>query len=158
VSVLGFPSMRVLVLGGTGPSGILIIRECIARGHTVVVYARSPSKIPQDLSSHERVTITGGQLDDLEKLKSSLDGVDAVLSALGPIVRSPFDAVTFSISKGYETLIQAVEGSPRKRLIALGTPSIEVRCSHDSDTLQSSKNHRTTKTCPQCCSRCFSFP
>jgi putative NADH-flavin reductase len=42
----------VLVLGGTGPAGICLLRELLHRKHKVVVFARSPSKIPQDLATN----------------------------------------------------------------------------------------------------------
>jgi uncharacterized protein YbjT (DUF2867 family) len=42
----------VLVLGGTGPAGICLLRELLHRKHKVVVFARSPSKIPEDLASN----------------------------------------------------------------------------------------------------------
>ena len=43
---------KILVLGGTGPAGICLLRELAYREHPTVVYARNPSKIPQDLASN----------------------------------------------------------------------------------------------------------
>lgn len=43
---------KILVLGGTGPAGICVIRELIYRKHELIVYARTPSKIPSDLASN----------------------------------------------------------------------------------------------------------
>lgn len=45
-------SPTVLVLGGTGPAGICLLRELLHRKHKVVVFARSPSKIPEELASN----------------------------------------------------------------------------------------------------------
>jgi hypothetical protein len=42
---------KVLVLGGTGISGICLLRELLHRNHKVIAYARNPSKIPADLVS-----------------------------------------------------------------------------------------------------------
>lgn len=50
-------SSTVLVLGGTGPAGICLLRELLHRKHKVVVFARSPSKIPQDLTSNTLIEV-----------------------------------------------------------------------------------------------------
>ena len=42
----------VLVLGGTGPAGICLLRELLYRDHPTRVYARNPAKIPEDLASN----------------------------------------------------------------------------------------------------------
>jgi putative NADH-flavin reductase len=41
---------KILVLGATGPTGINVLRELIHRKQPAVVYARSPSKIPSEIS------------------------------------------------------------------------------------------------------------
>jgi putative NADH-flavin reductase len=43
---------KVLVLGGTGPAGICLLRELLFRKHGTIAYARNPSKIPDDLKSN----------------------------------------------------------------------------------------------------------
>lgn len=87
---------RVLVLGATGPCGVLLIRECLSReGYHVVVYARTPSKLPPEFQVHDRVTIVKGQLDDVQAMTGAMQGVDAVLSALGPrVTAGPFHPAT----------------------------------------------------------------
>lgn len=42
---------KIFVLGGTGPAGICLLRELAHRKHESIVYARNPSKIPEDLAS-----------------------------------------------------------------------------------------------------------
>lgn len=43
---------KILVFGGTGPLGICLLRELLHRGHATIAYARSPSKIPEDLAGN----------------------------------------------------------------------------------------------------------
>ena len=50
-------NVKVLVLGGTGPAGICLLRELIHRKYKVVAFARSPSKIPEDLSSNPLIEV-----------------------------------------------------------------------------------------------------
>lgn len=78
--------MKVLIFGGTGPAGLLLIKEALSKGHTVVIYARSPQKVPQDITSNPSVIIVEGQLTDADAISRATDGVHAVLSALGPPV------------------------------------------------------------------------
>jgi len=116
--------MRVVILGGTGPSGILLIEESLAAKHTVVVYARSPQKLPERLREHPDVTIVTGELEDAQALDTAFagGGVDAVLSALGPTFGNPSGT---PIARGYAAVIEAMRRAGVKRLIALGTASIK---------------------------------
>ncbi|THH20086.1 hypothetical protein EW146_g1209 [Bondarzewia mesenterica] len=111
---------RVLVLGGTGPSGIILIRELLSHSYTVVVYARTPSKLPADISSHEDVTIIKGELSDADSLSKALEGVEAVLSALGPTSSHPRDT---PLARGYKLITDLMLKRGITRIIVLGTAS-----------------------------------
>ncbi|KAH8117124.1 NAD-binding protein [Phellopilus nigrolimitatus] len=113
--------MHVLVLGGTGGIGPLLVRELLATSHTVVVYARSPQKVPSDISSNPGVTVVQGELTDAAALASALVGVHAVVSALGPSARHPPGT---PLAKGYAVVIAQMKEVGVPRLIALGTGSI----------------------------------
>jgi uncharacterized protein YbjT (DUF2867 family) len=114
--------MRVVILGGTGPCGILLIEEALAAKHVIVVYARSPQKLPAHLNEHPDTTIVKGELEDSKALDTALAGADAVLSALGPSFGNPSG---MPIARGYSAVLEAMRRQGVKRLIALGTPSIK---------------------------------
>ncbi|KAJ8593579.1 NAD-P-binding protein [Rhizopogon salebrosus TDB-379] len=117
--------MRVLILGATGAAGVLLIQEALAASHTVVVYARSPEKLPEQTRAHPRVIIHKGQLDDQEALSSALKDVDAILSALGPSVsRGPSHPKGTPLARAYSLIIELMRTHGVHRLLALGTPSI----------------------------------
>ena len=40
---------KILVLGGTGPGGICLVRELLHRKLELVLFARNPEKLPTDL-------------------------------------------------------------------------------------------------------------
>lgn len=42
-------TLRILVLGATGPSGICLLREAVFRNYVTVAYVRNVSKLPDDL-------------------------------------------------------------------------------------------------------------
>ncbi|KAI5122203.1 hypothetical protein M0805_002692 [Coniferiporia weirii] len=113
--------MHVLVLGGTGGIGPLLIRELVGASHTVVIYARSPEKVPSDISSNPSVTIVKGELTDADTLTPALEGVHAVVSALGP---STFHPAGTPLAKGYAVVLACMHSKGVARIIALGTASI----------------------------------
>jgi nucleoside-diphosphate-sugar epimerase len=41
---------KVLILGATGPTGLLTARKALEHDHIVTIYARNPSKVPTDIS------------------------------------------------------------------------------------------------------------
>ncbi len=122
--------MRVVILGATGPSGILLIEEALTAKHIIVVYARSPQKLPAHLNKHPDITIIKGELEDPKALDTALTGADAVLSALGPSCGNPSGT---PIARGYSVVLDAMRRQGVKRLIALGTASIKDE--HDKYSL-----------------------
>ncbi|KAG2142564.1 NAD-P-binding protein [Suillus cothurnatus] len=117
--------MRVLILGATGAAGVLLIQEALHASHTVVIYARTPEKLSEETRHDPRVTILKGELDDREALSAAIQGVDAVLSALGPSVSSgPMHPKGTPLARAYSLIIELMRGHRVRRLVALGTPSI----------------------------------
>jgi len=119
--------MRILLLGATGPVGIVFLHQGLERNHTVVVYARSPNKIPLDLREHPSINVSKGSLEDVDLIRQAFSvegGIDAVVSALGPPVTwfHPKDA---PIARAYETVFGVMREKGVKRIIVLGTASIK---------------------------------
>ncbi|KAJ6574726.1 NADH(P)-binding-domain-containing protein [Mycena capillaripes] len=123
--------MRILIFGSTGPTGILLVREALATfpESTIVLYVRTPEKLPEDLSRDPRcVVIQGRQLDDNDTLSRALEGVDIVLSALGPSQFSQPPGTP--LARAYERIIRIMKSHGVNRLLALGTASIEDESDH----------------------------
>jgi uncharacterized protein YbjT (DUF2867 family) len=70
--------MKILVLGATGATGQLIVRDAVASGHSVVALVRTKAR--SDLPGAELIE---GDVRDEKTLARALDGCDAVVSALG---------------------------------------------------------------------------
>ncbi|KAK7064551.1 hypothetical protein R3P38DRAFT_2825200 [Favolaschia claudopus] len=117
--------MKFLVLGSTGPSGILLVRETLSAytDSTIILYVRSPGKIPDDLKGNANCTVVEGQLDDKEALSKAMEGVDIVLSALGPAQFTHPSGTPLAHS--YANIIKVMKSHNVNRLLALGTASIE---------------------------------
>jgi putative NADH-flavin reductase len=85
-----------------------------------VIYARSPEKVPEDLANNASVTIIKGTLEELDKAETAVQGVDAVISALGPSVSHPSNT---PIATFYGHLIDYMNKHNVKRFILLSTAS-----------------------------------
>jgi putative NADH-flavin reductase len=70
--------MKILVLGATGATGQLIVRDATANGHHVVALVRAKARA--DLPGAE---VIEGDVRDEGTLAGALNGCDAVISALG---------------------------------------------------------------------------
>lgn len=122
--------LRFIIFGGTGPSGICLIRKAVEvyPDSTVVIYTRSTHKIPADLAALEKAQVVEGNLDELDKVEGLFnqeDGsTDVVLSILGP---PGLNGLTYNskkpISKFYEHLLDIMFKHRVKRFIAVCTAS-----------------------------------
>ncbi|KAF3034366.1 hypothetical protein E8E11_002977 [Didymella keratinophila] len=115
---------KVLVLGGTGPAGICVLRELLYRSHPVVAYARSPSKAPLDLSSNPQLTVIKGEMGDYKTFSSALEGCSAVISHLGGDINNPHSNPTMYTDMYRSTVIPAMREHGVKKILLMGTISI----------------------------------
>lgn len=150
-------ALNILVLGGTGPTGLALINESITRKHHVIIFARSPQKIPQEISSHPSVVIVTGSLEDEEAIERAFTvpyptqghettenreedntpktqdptyiKIDAVISALGPPVMGIHPS-GHPIAKGYARVARIGKEYGVSRFIVLGTASITDELDH----------------------------
>jgi hypothetical protein len=76
-------SMKLIVLGATGSTGMEIVRQSIEHGYSVTTFVRSPERLKP---FRDRITIKQGNLLDPAGLEEVIKGHDAVLSAFGPRV------------------------------------------------------------------------
>ncbi|HEY0373772.1 MAG TPA: NAD(P)H-binding protein [Amnibacterium sp.] len=72
--------MRIAVLGGTGNAGAAVLAEALARGHEVRALVRTPATLT---TAHPRLTVVPGGFEDSDALDRTIDGVDAVITAIG---------------------------------------------------------------------------
>lgn len=113
---------RFLILGATGPAGIALVRKTLETypDCTIVIYARSPDKMPEELRNHASISIIKGTLEELDVAETAVQGIDVILSALGPLTRHPSNT---PIATFYGHLIDFMHKYEVKRFILLGTAS-----------------------------------
>jgi uncharacterized protein len=103
--------VKVILYGSTGKSGSVILKELVARGHTVVAAARKPERV-QKLKD---VTAVQDDLSNSAKITSIVKGANAVVSAYGP----PADDATQIIS-ATDRLVKGILEAGGPRLIVVG--------------------------------------
>lgn len=84
--------MKVVIFGATGDLGGECLAQCLEAGHEVRVLARTPSKLPEDVS--DRISIVAGDALDESRVDEALQGAEAVLFAVGVDRDSPEDLCT----------------------------------------------------------------
>jgi putative NADH-flavin reductase len=72
--------MKTAVVGATGATGRTELKHALAQGHFVTAVARHPER----LSSADRLSLVRGDVLSLGGLTGALDGVEAVISCIGP--------------------------------------------------------------------------
>ncbi|QEE25137.1 SDR family oxidoreductase [Rhodanobacter glycinis] len=103
--------MKVLVLGATGGTGRLIVRDAAAKGHSVVALVRSIASA--DLPGAD---VIEGDARNEATIARALDGCDAVVSALGTGVgRRKVDLLTVAT----RAMITAMTHSGVRRLVCV---------------------------------------
>ncbi|KAF9870340.1 hypothetical protein CkaCkLH20_12187 [Colletotrichum karsti] len=113
----------ILVLGGTGPAGICLLRELVFRNLKAVAFARTPSKIPADLTSNPLIKVVKGGMDDAEALSTALSECHTVVSLLGPNASTTLSTGT-EYPDMYRTVLSAMRRQGVRRIFAMGTVSI----------------------------------
>ena len=73
-------SMQIVVLGATGPTGLLIVKEALAEGHHVTAFVRTPSKLT---IAHERLSACRGDVSEADSVARAVEVKDAVICTVG---------------------------------------------------------------------------
>jgi NAD(P)H-binding len=92
----------VLLLGGTGRTGLQVLDQLLARGIPVRAIVRSPGKLPRALAENPGLTVVTADLLSLgdDELRTHVLGRTAVISCLGHVLDlrgvlgPPWDLVT----------------------------------------------------------------
>ena len=118
--------MKLTIFGATGGTGKQLVQRALQRGHVVVAYARTPSKLN---IQHQNLQIVEGDIRDGEQVARAIEGVDGVISALGPGPNSPDDLM----ERAAENIVSGMKKHGVERLI--WSTGAGVRVPQDEPTL-----------------------
>ena len=105
--------MKILIIGSTGGTGKQLVQQSLEQDHETTAFVRDPSKLS---FFHKNLTIVKGNVLDKGILLKALEGMDAVLSALG--VGKSLKSNNL-IANAVSVLIPAMNATQVKRLIFL---------------------------------------
>jgi len=71
--------MHIALFGATGRVGARVLEYALAEGHRVTALARDPAKVP----ARSELTVIQGDVLDLDAVRRTIRGADAVISTLG---------------------------------------------------------------------------
>ncbi len=112
----------VLLLGATGRTGRLVLKDLLDRGVSVRVIVRQRTALPAEEAGHPALTVVEASLLDLpdEALRRHLAGCDAVVSCLGHtislagVLGPPRDLVTRAVRRVCRAVEALAPASPVK--------------------------------------------
>lgn len=105
--------MKVVVFGGTGPTGALVVQQALLAGCSVRLLARTPEKVTL---RDPNLTVVAGDALSPEHVTRAVAGMDAVVCTLGV----PYTWKEVCIySEAARLMVDAMATSGVRRLIAV---------------------------------------
>ena len=112
--------MNIALIGASGFIGSALLKEALARGHSVTALVSSPQK----LAAQHKLTVLKTDVTDTATLSAQLRGFDAVLSAFSGHAQA--DVYDYYM-RGIRSIIAAARQAEVKRLLVVGgAASLEV--------------------------------
>ena len=109
--------MKLAIFGATGKTGMPLVEQALAAGHSVTALARTPAKLG---IQHANLRVVPGDVLDPAAVAETLRGADVAISTLGPAPDAPPDV----LSRGIGTIIAAMRAAGLRRLIVLSSLGI----------------------------------
>ena len=124
--------MKILIVGATGKTGLRLVTQLLAEGHSVTAIVRTAEKLPQNIRNHENLSITTSTILDMnhEDVIQHVENRDAIVSCLGHTVdfRGLFGHPRRLVSDSVQRLCQAVQvNSPSNPVKLLLMSSVGCR-------------------------------
>ena len=112
--------MHLVIFGSTGPTGRTLVAQALDHGHDVIAVARDPAAV---YAPGARLQAVRADVLDRTSLDGVLNGVDAVLSALGAHGRRP----TTVYSVGAANIRDAMHDAGIRRFIGISALPLTPR-------------------------------
>jgi putative NADH-flavin reductase len=109
--------MKLAILGATGSVGRELVTQALAAGHEVTVLVRA-QPTPGDID--DRVELVLGDATSADAVRRTVEGSDAVLSALGHAKGAPDDL----LAEVSSNVIGAMQADGVCRLVVLSTAAV----------------------------------
>lgn len=126
--------MRFLVVGATGATGRLLVRQLLDRGHRVAAVVRSPARLRAFVGDPEGLDVTEASVLDLsdEEIARHVEGCDGIASCLGHtmtvkgVLGPPRRLVKEAVRRLSESVRRARPAEP-VRFVLMGSAGVRNR-------------------------------
>jgi len=110
-------TMKLVVLGATGGTGLEIVRQAMERGHSVTAFVRSQKALGP---LQEKIVVKRGDLLNTTEMEHAIQGHDAILSGFGP--RAPISKTDAHLLQRFAlTLTTAMARAGVRRVVVEST-------------------------------------
>lgn len=111
--------MKLIIFGANGPTGRLLTKQALAKGHTVSAFTRHPEAFP---IQHDHLRVVKGDVLIPADVHAAVAGQEAVLSTLGV----PYGGKTITVfSQGTANIIAAMKASGVRRLAVVSSSATD---------------------------------
>jgi putative NADH-flavin reductase len=107
--------MKITILGSTGFVGQVLIHKAVAEGYQIKTLARNPGKL-EDIK--DKIEIIQGSVFEPSAIEATIEGVEAVISTIGPPQRNPGNPGQYE--KAMKDIVSAMNKYGIKRYIHIG--------------------------------------
>jgi putative NADH-flavin reductase len=104
--------MRIVVFGASGRTGLLLVKQALAKGYLVTALVRDPAKLP---IKNDCLELVQGSVIDANSVQQVIAGSQAVVSVIGPAKGSPANLLSVAVTN----IIDAMHKEGVRRLISL---------------------------------------
>lgn len=121
--------MTTLVIGASGATGKLVVKELLEQGDYVKLVVRDPTALPDELIKHDKATVIKGDIlsYSIEELRLYVEDCNAVISCLGHnltpkgIFGYPQRLVTLAVERLCQAIQQLKPSEPIKFILMNST-------------------------------------
>jgi uncharacterized protein YbjT (DUF2867 family) len=115
-------SRRVLVAGATGRTGREIVADLLANGYQVRAFVRDTEKARTELG--DDIEYTEGDVRDRASIAAALDGITAIISAIGAGRGDPANGPEFVDFGGVQNLAEAAVAAKLSQIVLVSSGGV----------------------------------
>ncbi|XP_060683636.1 flavin reductase (NADPH)-like [Hemiscyllium ocellatum] len=119
--------MKLLILGATGQTGQLLVRQALEQGHVVKAVVRTPSKLT---IQHDNLKVVKANIFSADSLQGHFNDQDVIMCCLGFPIRL-FSGHT-EYTESMKAIIPAMRKAEVTRIIAMSSWYTKPKTSHQT--------------------------
>ena len=107
--------MRILVIGATGATGLEVVKQGLAAGHTITAFVRNPRRMTL---TDTKLRVIRGDATNVSDLTAAMKGQDAVIVTLGPKSMKDMNQLTAITTR---SIVAAMQQAGVQRIILMSS-------------------------------------